>query len=167
MGIYKKFYSTFYLTSVHHEITSWSIYSDKSWAPFCNKGIRTQKYTWIWYKIIWKTANFGANCLEIRFLLLKIMLFYVFKMAVNGGRHFEINIKNVNYRTQFISQKHAFSYTLNKCDLCYSNYHFMGLFCEYCTLRMFTGYNYLFKLFSYISFSLLKYITRHLIPKLL
>ena len=34
-------------------------------------------------------------------------------------------------------------------------------------LRMFAGYNYLFKLFFLISFSLQKYITRHLIPKLL
>ena len=34
-------------------------------------------------------------------------------------------------------------------------------------LRMFAGYNYLFKLFSYIFVSLQKYITRHLIPKLL
>ena len=67
-------------------------------------------------KSIWKTAHFGANCVEIGYLLLKIMQFYVFKMAANGCRHFEINIKTENYKTQFISQK-----------------HFVGLFYEHCS----------------------------------
>ena len=44
-------------------------------------------------------------------------------MAANGGRHFEIKIKPENNGTQFISEKHA--YTFDKLDL--SNY-FMGLF---------------------------------------
>ena len=39
-------------------------------------------------------------------------------MAANGGRHFEINIKTENYKTQFISQKHAYTYIFDKCDLC-------------------------------------------------
>ena len=43
-----------------------------------------------------ESAHFGANCVEIRYLHLKIMQFYVFKMAANGGRHFEINIKAEN-----------------------------------------------------------------------
>ena len=63
-------------------------------------------------KCIWKTAHFGANCVEIGYLLLKIMQFYVFKMASNGGRHFEINIK-----TQFTSQKRANSCTSDKSDI--------------------------------------------------
>ena len=46
-----------------------------------------------------------ANCMEITFLHLKILQFYVFKMAANGGNHFEINIKNENYKSQFIPQK--------------------------------------------------------------
>ena len=41
--------------------------------------------------------------MEIGYLLLKILRFYVFKMAVNGGRHFEIKIKTENYKTQFMS----------------------------------------------------------------
>ena len=45
--------------------------------------------------------------MEIGFLLLKILQFHDFKMAANGDRHFEINIKNKNYKTQFISRKHA------------------------------------------------------------
>ena len=54
-------------------------------------------------------------------------------MAANEGRHFEINIKLKNYQTQFISQKHAYSYTFDKCDLCYyANNHFMELFYELC-----------------------------------
>ena len=31
---------------------------------------------------------FGANCVEIGYLILKIMQFYVFKMAANGSRLF-------------------------------------------------------------------------------
>ena len=38
-------------------------------------------------------------------------------MAANGGRHFEIRIKTENYKTQYISQKHAYSYTFDKYDL--------------------------------------------------
>ena len=68
-------------------------------------------------KCIWKTAHFGANCMEIGYLLLKIMQFCVFKMAASGGRHFEINIKTENYKTQFISQKQANSSTFDKCDV--------------------------------------------------
>ena len=50
-------------------------------------------------KCIWKTAHFVANYVEIGYLLLKIMQFYVFKMAASGGRYFEINIKTENYKT--------------------------------------------------------------------
>ena len=50
-------------------------------------------------------------------ILLKIMQFYVFKMAANGGHRFEINIKTENYKTQFISQKHANSCTFENCDV--------------------------------------------------
>ena len=68
-------------------------------------------------RCIWKTAHFGANCVEIGHLDLKILQFYVFKMAANGGCHFEINIKTENYKTQFISQKYANSCTFDKCDI--------------------------------------------------
>ena len=56
--------------------------------------------------------------MEIRFLLLKILRFYVFKMAANEGRHFEINSKTENNEALFISQKHAYTYFFDKCDLC-------------------------------------------------
>ena len=39
-------------------------------------------------------------------------------MVANGGCHFEINIESESYKTQFIHQKHAYSYTNDKCDLC-------------------------------------------------
>ena len=71
-------------------------------------------------KCIWKAAHFGANCMEIGYLLLKIMQFYDFKMAANGGRHSEINIKTENYKTQFISQKHANSCTFDKYDVTFT-----------------------------------------------
>ena len=45
------------------------------------------------------------------------MQFYVFKMAANGGCHFEINIYTENRKTQFIFQKHVNSCTFDKCDL--------------------------------------------------
>ena len=51
-------------------------------------------------------------------------------MAANGGRHFQIYIKTENYQTQFISQKHAYSYTFDKCN---ANNHLIGLFHEFNT----------------------------------
>ena len=69
-------------------------------------------------KSIWKTANFDANFMKIRFLLLKILQFYIFKMAANGGHHFEMTIKTENYKSQVISQTDAYTYTFDKCDLC-------------------------------------------------
>ena len=69
------------------------------------KGKRIQKYNWILSKSIWKTAHFDANFMKIGFLLLKILQFYIFKMAANGGRHFEINTNTENYKSQFISQQ--------------------------------------------------------------
>ena len=55
-------------------------------------------------------------------------------MAANGGRHFEINIKTENYKTQFISQKHANSCTFDKYDVSfYATNHFVWLFYEYCS----------------------------------
>ena len=77
------------------------------------------------FKSIWKTTHFDANCMEFGYLLLKILIFYVLKKAANGGHHFEIRIKTENYKTQFISQKHAYSYTFGKYDLkCNSHAHF-------------------------------------------
>ena len=67
------------------------------------KGKRTQKYNWILSKSIWKTAHFDATFTKIGFLLLKILQFGIFKMAANGGRHFEMNIKTENHKFQFIS----------------------------------------------------------------
>ena len=63
------------------------------------------------------------------------MQFYVFKMAATRGRHFEINIKTENYKTHFISQKHANSCIFDKCDVSffYETNHFVGLFYEYCS----------------------------------
>ena len=57
------------------------------------KGKGTQKYKWILSKSIWKTAHFDANCLKIGFLVFKLLQFYVFKIATNGGRHFEMPLK--------------------------------------------------------------------------
>ena len=72
------------------------------------KGKGTQKHKWNLSESIWKTAHFDANCMNIGFLFLKILRFYVFKMAANGGRHLEMDNKCENYKTQFISQKHAY-----------------------------------------------------------
>ena len=50
-------------------------------------------------------------------------------MAANGGRHFEINIKTENYKTQIISQN-AFT---NVMLVFYATNHFVGLFYEFCS----------------------------------
>ena len=57
------------------------------------------------------------------------MQFYVFKMAANGSRHLEINIKTENYKTQLISQKHANSSTFDKCD--FSFFTLLIILCGY------------------------------------
>ena len=49
-----------------------------------------------------KASVFGktiltANYMGIYFLLLNILRLYVFEMAVNGTRHFEINIQKESY----------------------------------------------------------------------
>ena len=74
--------------------------------------------------------------MEIRFLFLKILRFYVFKMTINGGQHIEINFQKENYKMQFISQNHAQNLisinAFDKCDLrFYANNHLIGLFYEY------------------------------------
>ena len=49
-------------------------------------------------------------------------------MAAKGGRHFEINIRAEIYETQFISQKHAYTYTFDNCNLCLlCRYSFYGV----------------------------------------
>ena len=55
-------------------------------------------------------------------------------MAANGGCHFEIIIHTENYKTQSISQKHAYIYThLTTVIIAkYENNHLIGLFYEYC-----------------------------------
>ena len=68
--------------------------------------------------------------MEIGYLLLKILRFYVFKMAANGGRHFEINMKVHNYETLFFFLKNMHTLALLKTAIFvyYVNNNFMGLF---------------------------------------
>ena len=61
-------------------------------------------------KNIQKYAQFDANCIEIGFLLLKILQSYIFKMVANGGRHIEKNIKAENCKSHLNSQKDAYIY---------------------------------------------------------
>ena len=56
-------------------------------------------------KVFAKVNILKTNCMEIGYLLSKILRFYVFKMAASGGRNFEINMKVQNYETQFIYKK--------------------------------------------------------------
>ena len=83
-----------------------------------------------------KTAHFDENCMKIGFLLLKLVWRYVFKMAANGGRYFEINIKLKNYQTQFISQKHTYSIHLTNVIFVIMQIIILReLFYEFCTLE--------------------------------
>ena len=80
-------------------------------------------------KSICKAEHFEANCMEIGYFLLKILRFYVFKMAANGGRHFEINMKVQNYSIYFSKNMHTLA-LLTTVIVYYVNTHFMGLFQE-------------------------------------
>ena len=76
---------------------------------------------------MWKTVRFDANCMEIGFLLLKMLQFCVFKMAANGGCHFEINIKTENYPTHlFLKSMHTHTHLTNVIFVYYANNHFIG-----------------------------------------
>ena len=57
---------------------------------------KTQNSTEYCQKYLEYFGHFDANFMKIGFLLLKILQFNIFKMAANGGRHFEINIKTAN-----------------------------------------------------------------------
>ena len=50
--------------------------------------------------------------------------FIFFKMAAGGGRRFEINNKSENYKTQTISQKHAYTDTHLKMQSLLCKYSF-------------------------------------------
>ena len=67
--------------------------------------------------------------MEIGYFLLKILRFYVFKMAANGGRHFEINMKVQNCSIYFSKNMHTLA-LLTTVIVYYVNTHFMGLFQE-------------------------------------
>ena len=65
--------------------------------------------------------------MKIGFLFLKILQFYVFKMAANGGRHFEINTKTENYKTLFISlSMHTHTHLTNVIFVYYVKNQLMG-----------------------------------------
>ena len=81
------------------------------------KGKGAQKYQWVLFNSIWKTAHFDANYMKIGSFNTTLR-FYVFKMAANGGRHFEIKIKTEKCSTHIIYQKYAYTFTIYKCDLC-------------------------------------------------
>ena len=68
--------------------------------------------------------------MKIGFLLLKTLQFNIFKMAANGGPHFEINIRTENQKSQFMSQVDT---VLTNVILLYCEINnFIGLFYEYC-----------------------------------
>ena len=69
--------------------------------------------------------------MKIGFLLLKILQFYVFKMAASGGRHFEINIEiEIMKLKLFLKNMHTYTFLTTTVLVNYVNNHFMGLFYE-------------------------------------
>ena len=62
--------------------------------------------------------------MKIGFLVFKILQFYVFKMATNGGRHFEVALKQKIIKLN-IFLKSIPQYT-NVNYVYYVNDHFMG-----------------------------------------
>ena len=72
--------------------------------------------------------------MEIGYLLLKILRFYVFKMAVNGGCHFEIKLKlKIIKPNLFLKRMHTLTHLTTVTLVYYANNNFMGLFYELCT----------------------------------
>ena len=91
------------------------------------KGKGTQKYKRILSESIWKTAQFDANCMKIGFLVFQILQFYVFKMATNGGRHFEMPLKlKIIKLNLFLKSMHKHTQFTNVIFDYYVNNHFMG-----------------------------------------
>ena len=87
-------------------------------------------------EFVWKyleNFTFDANCMNIGFLYLKILRFYVFKMAANGGRHLEMNNRYENYKTLFLKSMPTNKHLTNVILVYCVSTHFMGLFSEYCT----------------------------------
>ena len=67
--------------------------------------------------------------MEIRYLLPKILRFYVFKMAANGGRHFETEIKTENYKPNlFLKRMHTHTHLITVILSYYANNNYRGLF---------------------------------------
>ena len=66
--------------------------------------------------------------MEIGYLLLKILRFYVFKMAASGGRHFENNMKVENNMKLNLFPKNMHTHTLliTAIFVYYKNIHLMG-----------------------------------------
>ena len=63
--------------------------------------------------------------MKIGFLVFKILRFYVFKMAANGGGHFEINIKTENYKLNLLLKSmHTHTQFTNVIFVYYVNNHF-------------------------------------------
>ena len=75
--------------------------------------------------------------MKIGFLFFQVHVLHcqIFKMAANGGHHFEINVTTENDITQFISQKIAYTYTIYNCDLyllCKQSFYGVMLLILYC-----------------------------------
>ena len=94
------------------------------------KGEGKQKYKWLLFKGIWKAADFDANCMKVGFLLLKILRFYVFKMAANEVRHFEIKFKPKMIKLNlFLKSMHTHTHLTKFIVIFvyYADNHFMGV----------------------------------------
>ena len=72
--------------------------------------------------------------MKIGFLVFKILQSYVFKMATNGSRHFEMSLKlKIIKLNLFLKSMHNHKQFTNLIFVNYVNNNFMGLFYEYCT----------------------------------
>ena len=66
--------------------------------------------------------------MKIGFLVFKILQFYVFKMATNGGRHFEIALKQKIIKLNlFLKSMHQHTKFINVIFVYYVNNHFYGI----------------------------------------
>ena len=80
---------------------------------------------------MWKTEHFDANFIEIGYLLLKIVRFYVFKMAANGGCILKLSLKfKIMKLNLFLKNMHTHTLFTTTCTIFayYVNNQFMRIF---------------------------------------
>ena len=91
------------------------------------KGKEYKNINGFYIKLFGKLHIVGVNCMKIGFLVFLILQFYVFKMATNGGRHFEMPLKlKIRKLNLFLKSMHKHTQFTNVIFVYHVSNHFMG-----------------------------------------